>query len=188
MRSKLHLLIIVFLLQGGSVFAQNATVEKSIFGIQTGFLGVWANHEARLGNKFALRSEIGLEASFSGGTFSNDIFVIAPTLKLEPRFYYNLQKRLDKGKSIAKNTANFLAINVTYVPDWFTISNEDNVSVIENFSIIPKWGIRRVVGEHFTYEAGIGIGYQYSNYKQFGFSQNESDVTADLHLRIGYTF
>ncbi|MDZ4148260.1 MAG: hypothetical protein U1C58_08255 [Flavobacteriaceae bacterium] len=169
-------------------FSQQATVEKSIFGAQTGFLGVWINHEARLSPKFALRSEIGLEAGYAGGSFQNDIFFFAPTLKLEPRYYYNLQKRSDKGKNIAKNSGNFLAINTVYTPDWFVISSESNLRVVETLSIIPKWGIRRVVGEHFTYEAGIGIGYQYSNYKQLGFSQNESDVNGDLHLRIGYTF
>ncbi|PKP40360.1 MAG: hypothetical protein CVT96_09160 [Bacteroidetes bacterium HGW-Bacteroidetes-13] len=178
----------IFILSGNFIFSQQATVEKSIFGVQTGFLGVWINHEARLAPKFALRSEIGLEAGYAGGSFQNDVFFFAPTLKLEPRYYYNLQKRLDKGKSITKNSGNFFAINTLYTPDWFVISSESNLDVVETLSVIPKWGIRRVVGEHFTYEVGIGIGYQYSNYKQFGFSQNESDVTGELHLRIGYTF
>jgi hypothetical protein len=188
MNFKTHSICLIFILYGNFIFSQQATVEKSIFGVQVGFLGAWVNHEARLAPKFALRSEIGLEAGYAGGSFQNDIFFFAPTLKLEPRYYYNLQKRSDKGKNIAKNSGNFLAINTVYTPDWFVISSESNLSVVETLSIIPKWGIRRVAGEHFTYEVGIGIGYQYSNYKQLGFSQNESDVNGDLHLRIGYTF
>lgn len=188
MKIKNTFLFFILLAYSYLSFSQQATVEKSIFSVQTGFLGVWINHEARLAPKFALRSEIGLEAGYAGGSFQNDVFFLAPILKLEPRYYYNLQKRSDKGKSIAKNSGNFFAINTLYTPDWFVISSESNLDVVETLSIIPKWGIRRVVGEHFTYEVGIGIGYQYSNYKQFGFSQNESDVTGELHLRIGYTF
>lgn len=189
MNIKLYAVLFVFsLLAANRGHSQNASVEKSIFGIQTGFLGAWVNHEARLASKFSLRSEIGLEAGYAGGAFQNDVFFFAPTLKLEPRYYYNLESRQHKGKSIAKNSGNFFALNTVYVPDWFVISNESNLQIVETFSVIPKWGIRRVVGRHFTYEIGLGIGYQYSNYKQFGFSQNESDITSELHLRIGYTF
>lgn len=162
-------------------------MEKSLFNLQIGFLGAWVNHEARLSDKISLRSEIGLEAGYAGGSFSNDIFFLAPTLKLEPRYYYTLQRRSDKGRSIKKNSANFLAVNFLYTPDWFVISNEDNLSVVETFSVIPKWGIRRVVG-NFSYELGLGIGYQYSSYRQFGVRVNESDTTGELHLRIGYAF
>ncbi len=160
-------------------------MEKSIFGVQTGFLGVWIHNERRLSNFIALRTELGLDAGIFGGGFQGTKFILTPTITLEPRFYYNLNNRSKKGNSISKNSGNFLALRVKYDPDLFTISNQSNVSVIENVSIIPKWGIRRVIGEHFTYEIGIGVGYIHY------FSKNlidNNDVAADLHLRIGYTF
>ena len=43
-----------------------ASVEKSIFGIQTGFLGIWINNEVRLSNSFVLRSELGFAAQIWG--------------------------------------------------------------------------------------------------------------------------
>lgn len=42
-----------------TVKSQNASVEKSVFGIQTGFLGIWGHNETKLTNQIALRSEIG---------------------------------------------------------------------------------------------------------------------------------
>ncbi|HEX3166783.1 MAG TPA: hypothetical protein VHQ93_11035 [Chitinophagaceae bacterium] len=55
--------------------AQKASVEKSVFGIQTGFLGIWAHNESRLSNRIALRSEIGFDAGFQSGIFYvEDIF------------------------------------------------------------------------------------------------------------------
>ncbi|WP_344714740.1 hypothetical protein [Winogradskyella damuponensis] len=38
---------------------QNTSVEKSIFGLQTGVLGIWAYNEAKLSNTIALRTEHG---------------------------------------------------------------------------------------------------------------------------------
>lgn len=49
---------------------------------------------------------------------------------------------------------------------------------------MPKWGIKRTLGNHFTYEAGIGIGtfFALEEYK------TDNNIAVDLHLRIGYTF
>ena len=54
-----------------------------------------------------------------------------------------------------------MSLKTSYHPDWFVISNVNNVQIRSDISIIPTWGIRRNVGKHFTYESGIGIGYQY---------------------------
>ena len=43
-----------------TVNAQEAQVEKSFFGVQTGLLGIWAHNECRIGKKVSLRSEIGI--------------------------------------------------------------------------------------------------------------------------------
>ncbi len=48
-----------------------ASVEKSIFGIQTGFFGIWVHNEFRISNRFALRSEAGFDASFIPGDSFN---------------------------------------------------------------------------------------------------------------------
>ena len=55
---KLFFAFLVFNLS----FSQNTTsIEKSIFGLQTGLLGVWAHNETRLSKTISLRSEIGLD-------------------------------------------------------------------------------------------------------------------------------
>ncbi len=162
--------------------AQDASVEKSTYGIQTGFLGIWAHNESKLSNQIALRSELGLDTGIFGSDI-NDIngFILAPAITLEPRWYYNLNKRQNKSKRIDGNSGNFISIKTTYHPDWFVISNEDNINFISDISIIPTWGIRRNIGNHFNYEAGFGIGYVH-------YFEEESGVTVNLHLRIGYRF
>jgi len=181
---KLKQILPILLLFSLAVQSQNKiSVEKSIYGIQTGILGVWGYNESKLTNSIALRSEIGLDAGFRGGSNLNTVFVLTPTITIEPRFYYNLKKRSKKGKNILKNVANFLSLKLFYVPNLFVISNLRNVSAEKSLSIIPEWGIKRTIGKHFTYELGLGIGYYIDLDNSF-----YNDTAVDLHLRIGYTF
>ena len=171
------------------VKSQEVSVERSIFGIQTGFLGIWAHNESRLSKQIALRSEIG----FDSGIYSNDFynvsgFFMAPALTLEPRWYYNLNKRQRKSKRIDGNSGNFISLMTRYHPDWFLISNKNDLNFIADISIIPTWGIRRHLGNHFSYETGLGVGYTHYFMEDNVFLLNESDVALNLHLRIGYRF
>lgn len=171
------------------VKSQTASVEQSTYGIQTGFLGIWAHNETKLSNSISLRYEIGFDSGIWGGDiYEGTGFVLTPVITLEPRLYYNLNKRLNKSRKIDGNSGNFISIKTSYHPDWFIISNSKNISVISDITIVPTWGIKRNLGKHFTYETGIGIGYRYAFAKQAGFLENESEMAANLHLRVGYRF
>jgi len=186
---KKTVLIIIMLLSVKSVQSQNASVENSVSGIQVGLLGLWYHNEIKLTNLIALRAEIGLDAGLYGSSINDiDGFLLAPVLRLEPRWYYNLNKRERKSKRIDGNTGNFFSLNISYHPDIFTISEEDNINLISDISFIPTWGIRRSIGEHFNFETGIGIGYiRYLENPSF-FDNDRNDVGVNLHLRIGYRF
>lgn len=169
--------------------AQNSSVEKSTYGIQIGTLGIWAHREVKLTNEIALRAEIGMDAGFFGGSFyPKNGYLMTPVITLEPRWYYNLDKRVSKSKNISGNSGNFLTLQTSYHPNWFVISNYDNVKIANQISIIPTWGLKRNIGKHFTYETGIGIGYRYIFAESAGYSKNEGEAAANLHLRIGYRF
>jgi hypothetical protein len=169
--------------------SQNASVEKSTYGIQTGILGIWAHNERKLSNQIALRSEIGFDTGIFGGTFYDRTgYVLEPVITVEPRWYYNLNKRVKKNRRVDGNSGNFISLKTSYHPDWFVISNYDYVRIVSDISIVPTWGIRRNIGNHFTYETGIGIGYLYYFAKNAGYLENKSDVAVNLHLRMGYRF
>ena len=156
---------------------QVISVEKSIVGIQTGFLGIWLNNEAKLSDKWALKSEIGFDSGiFDGSFYDKPGFLMTPVLTVEPRWYYNLAKRSSKLKNIKKNSGNFIGIRTSYNPDWFVISNYKNLTVINQLSLIPKWAIRRSIGNNFNFETGLGIGYRYYFAKSAGYPNNEREV------------
>lgn len=169
--------------------SQTASVENSTFGVQTGFLGIWAQNETKLSNQIALRSELGFDSGIWGGSFYDKTgYVLAPVITLEPRWYYNLNKRVKKDKKIDGNSGNFISLKTSYHPDWFVISNYDNISIVSDISIIPTWGIRRNIGSHFTYETGIGIGYVHYFAKAAGYLEDKGEVMLNLHIRLGYRF
>ena len=58
----------------------------------------------------------------------------------------------------------------------------------DQISLIPTWGIKRTIGNHFTFETGIGFGYRYIFAKKVGYLENEGEAVLNLHLRIGYRF
>lgn len=167
-------------------------VQKSIYGVQIGVLGIWAHNESKLQKNVSLRTEVGFDtglfssnADYSG---TNVGVVFIPSISLEPRIYYNLQKRKNKSNSIEKNSGNFIALKLNFRPDWFTLSNVKNTAVADNIAVIPKWGIKRTVWNHFTYELGAGLGYRKYFLKQYGYRENPDEMAIDLHLRLGYTF
>ena len=105
--------------------AQKASVEKSTFGIQTGVLGIWAHREVKLSNQIALRAELGMNAGIWGGSFYPKTgYLMTPVITLEPRWYYNISKRENKGKYTAGNSANFITVAVKYYPDIFVLGND----------------------------------------------------------------
>ena len=168
---------------------QDVSVEKSTYGIQIGVLGIWVHNETKLSNQIVLRSEFGLDIGIFGGSFYPKTgYILTPVITLEPKWYYNLEKRVSKSKNISGNSGNFISLKTSYSPDWFVISNYDNLRVVNQISIIPTWGIRRNIGNHFNYETGIGLGFRHYFAKSAGYLKDESEAALNLHLRIGYRF
>lgn len=171
--------------------SQNASVEKSTFGVQTGVLGIWAYNEAKLSNAIALRTELGFDFGIWETTYYDDYdspFLLTPVIVVEPRFYHNLKKRSEQSKRIDGNSGNFIALKMGYHPDWFVLFNADNAPIVSDFSIIPTYGIRRNLGKHFNYEAGIGVGYSYTFAERAGYAEDKGEIELNMHLRIGYRF
>lgn len=168
------------------VEGQNAAVEKNIVNIQTGILGIWGSNETKLNDEFALRTEIGLDLGYYISSNLENKYVFAPIVLVEPRWYYNLENRLTKGKHIKNNSGNFIGLKFKYVPDWFVISDFDNYSVANQVSIIPRWGMRRAISKsNFNYEIATGLGCKYVFLEK---KDNDLRLILDVYLRIGYTF
>lgn len=166
--------------------AQEAVVTTTKAEIHTGLLGIWLNKEYKLSNQLTVRAEVGLDGGLWWNTYSSG-HVFLPVFTAEPRWYYNLEKRSKKGKTTKGNFGNFISLKTSFHPDLFIISNYYE-SVIPDLSIVPTWGIRRAISKNFIFETGIGIGYMHTFYKAKGYTSDEGELTANIHLRFGYRF
>jgi hypothetical protein len=166
-------------------------LEKNVAGIQTGFLGIYGFEEFRLSDNISLRTELGLDMALSLSGTSTDASLV-PVLTVEPRWYYNLDRRVRKGKRITRNTGNFISLNVRYHPDLFVLDLSDrrNISIPDQIAIVPTYGVRRSLGKHFSYEAGFGLGYRRVFEERIGaFTRpGYSELAVNLLLRIGFDF
>ncbi len=167
----------------------DARVEKRTYGIQTGFFGAWLYSEVGLSNSITLRLETGLDGGIESSFLRDDQLVAIPVITLEPRWYYNLDRRVEKSKRIDNNSGNFISIKTSYRPDLFILGGDDRVSIIPDLQIVPTYGLRRNLGQQFNYEVGFGIGYiRYFEPDNVILLGDKQDVAVNLHLRIGYTF
>lgn len=175
-------LFIVTLTSFSQKLTQNPSVEKSIFGVQTGLFGFFTYNESKLSNNIALRTEIGMLMGLWGGTsYPKTGYVFTPTISVEPRYYYNFKRRLKKRKTIKYNEGNYWSLKLNYNPDLFVISNYDG-RVSNHITIVPSYGLRRTFGKHFEYEFTTGLGYIYD------FDFKEGNGYLNLGIRIGYHF
>lgn len=176
------IIVVVFIILSHGAIAQEASVERSVSGIQIG-PGIWIHNELKLSNSLALRSELGLDGTYESLTK----FIMRPVFTIEPRYYYNLKKRSSELKSIANNSGSFISLNISYHPDSFIIPNKS--SILSGIFAAPTWGIRRNLGNHFNYESAIGLGYGYITEKaNINSYHHPTFFTLNTHLRIGYRF
>ena len=96
-----------------------------------------------------------------------------------------MENRLKKGKSIAKNSANFVSLDNGIHLTSLSISNRKLIDPTNFLTIAPKWGIRRVYGKHFTFETAVGIGYLVNLNNVYNY---KNSAYFDANLRLGYTF
>ncbi len=185
---KLILITTILLNAYFVTFSQQISVDERVFGLQAGLFGIWGHGEYKVQNKIAIKGELGFENGFSQTYNNNFYFFLIPTVVLEPRWYYNLEKRQTRLKRIDGNSGNYFSIFMRYHPDLFVISNVNAGSVIPDISIIPTWGFRRKISDHFNFEMALGLGYRYYFAKGYGYSSNKSETALNFTLRFGYIF
>jgi hypothetical protein len=205
MKCRIFAAILTLTLSSGIAQSTNSektqapSVENSIFSIETGhsetaLLGLWAGYEQRLGNRFTLKTELGINmpGHFRGGYDGSHFNVyLRPVLTIEPR-YYLIGRRAAKGRDISNNSGTFFALQTSFSPTMFQTYTEEGKSFIQstNFTVIPSVGMRRNIGKQFFMEGAIGLGFGYFKHEIQYHNQIDEFTNRhfNLHFRIGYRF
>lgn len=172
-----RIFLLICFLSFGIAQAQEASQTEDRYGVSAGVIGVWGFYEKVLTKDFSLHSQIGYHGGFLMGTDSKLDYVFTTSIRVEPRYYYNFSKRALKDKNTSNNAGNYLALELSYVPNLLTSSNREGVEVSKSLYLIPKYGLRRNVSSVVSFEFAFGIGYAWGEH-----NVNGAAVVLDLRF------
>ena len=117
------------------------------------------------------------DLTFAGNGFT---YIISPFLDVQEKWFYNLNKRNSKNRTIENNSGNFVSLRL--------ISRGN--SIYENvyrtsdfdFAIGPTWGIQRKYGKNFHLLFDVGPQYYFDTYG------NGNIWPIMLQLNLGFDF
>lgn len=172
---------------------QQVSVEKNLNSIQLGLLSLSYQNEVQLERKITLRSEIGLLSGISKIEYpdgrTENSYLLAPFVNVEPRWYYNLDRRSRLEKETKNNSGNYFSLLSAFVSTRTALVNTKNFETAPSFSIIPEYGLRRGIGKHFFSEYSLGIGYMHNFLKKDYFYRiDANEVIFDVQFKVGYIF
>ncbi|MRG44689.1 hypothetical protein GFS24_06170 [Chitinophaga sp. SYP-B3965] len=172
----LQLFILTSLFALGQEGLKSSQVKANLL-----FLGASASYEKSISRNISLNFEAGLNYGFVysyNSTFGGDFgYTLAPNLSAEARHYYNLDKRLRRGKSITNNSGNFLSLALGYT---FTPIAYDNAYNNPSAVLTPSWGMQRGIGKRFSFELLLGFSLRYDSRAE------EGTGSPAIGAKIGY--
>jgi len=152
MKKVAGLFALLLIVGSNPVFSQKAvktsSIEAKLFGL------VDYAREFPVSNKTVINVFGGLSSGLSWSRFDGIYFVFSPVVGVEPRIYYNMAKRLSKNKKIDFNSANYVALNCTFLFGAF--SNRSDHFSSATVLVTPEWGFRRYLGKRFTFDLALG--------------------------------
>jgi hypothetical protein len=145
--------------------------------------GVSLSYEPRLGNS----ATIDLSAGVGTGGYdiwSSFTYVIDPTsptafISITPKFYYNRNKRLSKGKTGDLNSGNYIGLRVKYT----TRGLAENPDVRDALLFNAHWGMQRAISKRWTLNIHFGAGY---GIDATDLNNSEGSIYPALDLKFSY--
>ena len=162
--------MLVSLYSNLSIGQSNDSTTKltSLTKIDLGFQGIGFTYEPRLSNKMT----IDLSAGSGGGYdiaegYMNYIFELrrpAFYFSVTPKYFFNRNRRSNQGKSTSLNSGNYIGLRLKYITPNDRRTDLTRNSVLTNI----HWGIQRAIGNAWTLNSHVGIGYATDIDNNFG--------------------
>lgn len=136
------------------------TPLKSLTKLDLGFGGVGFSYEPRLSNKMTIDLSAGVGGGYSVSEDRVDYRwdLLQPSIYfiVNPKLYYNRQRRINKGKSVLNNSGNYFGLRIKYTTE--SISS-GNYYARDAALVNLHWGMQRAVGKKWIFNAHAGLGY-----------------------------
>lgn len=177
--ATLVLLIIITSAYAQQYFKRDtARLDQTVVSLSLIVPGV--TYETALTDKTSLFVNLALGFAYertSTLVSTTEAYTFNPTLLLQYRSYYNLQKRQFLGRKIAYNTGSYVGVMGHYVFDGIAGKNRHAIEVNNDLTLGPVWGFQRNGFLSFGLSLGVGVTIGQSG---------SSDVGPIGHLNFGF--
>ncbi|MDR1552271.1 MAG: hypothetical protein LBS69_02255 [Prevotellaceae bacterium] len=164
------------------VFSKSMISTQSNHIIDVGLISAGYTYEHAIGEHYTIGGGVGIAGliGYASSSFFDEhwYYSFHPYVSIEPRYYYNLQKRLQKGKNVNGNAGSFFAVQCNYI---FKAIKKHNVLETSAYTVSPYWGLRRIWWNHLLFEFKAGLAFGFNNY-------NDSNFGVQLGVKFGYKF
>lgn len=102
-------------------------------------------------------------------TFDKSDYAVFPAFQTQYRYFYNLHKRLEKGKKVSENSGNYitaLAEITSGNPILGGLTSQADYAIV----VGPAWGLQRVYNSGFKLNLNLGAGYGFNDIGESYFS------------------
>ncbi|MCM8567839.1 hypothetical protein NE848_00480 [Gramella jeungdoensis] len=168
-----NFLFAILLLLGCNGFSQETTNSQFSLNI----LAPSAEYELAVSPNSSIDMNLGVGFAYHKSTYSGEAYGFFPGFEAQYRYYYNFNKRGDKGLKISENSANYIAGVASITSGDPLIGDLKYASDYGGF-VGPAWGLQRVYNSGFKLNLNLGLGV--------GFNEVTSYFTPLFGLQLGW--
>lgn len=171
--------ILLLTLPSLTTFAQHDhTTDAACSVFKLNFLMPGVSYEQRLSRQQTLYASGYINAHLFESDFNQYEFLLAPTLNIEFRTYYGIDRRLDRGRRTAMNTGGYLA--PVYIGAYSLVSNEATREWVNRVGFV--WGMQFNYPSHFSLDFNVGFAYTFGAQSSIYYSP----VSIPVQLTLGF--
>ncbi len=174
-----------------SSYSQEApSLLNNRFEVGVGLLYAKVGYEQKLTNKLSVVGSLNYNMSYQNYNGYSETYSIG-SIKVEPRWYYNIEKRKAKGKNIKNNSANYFALEVEYLPKAMATQKFIDYHTLFEYAInySTTYNIKRNIGQsNFGYEYGFGLGITHLKERYHPrYDYKHNDLVILLKIGLNYS-
>jgi len=170
-----NLLIFLAILSSIGVYAQETTTNSQF---SLNLLAPSAEYELAVSDHSTIDMNLGVGFAYHSSSYGGDAFGLFPGVEAQYRYYYNFNKRADKGKKTSENSANYIAGIASITSGKPIIGDLEYTDDYAGF-VGPAWGLQRVYNSGFKLNLNLGLG--------LGFNEGgDAYVTPLFGLQLGW--
>lgn len=156
MKHLLSLILTALVLQG-SLYAQELSgttpaLNQNLW--KADILAPGLVYERRVGHSLSVAINPSLGIGYGYASALGSSWLVQPTLDLQLRRYYNLERRAEKGKVVDGNSGSFFALSVFGASR--SLTDSEAFTSDYHFGIGPLWGFQRTYSNNFNVSLQLG--------------------------------